>query len=123
MAAISAATSGKRCSQTASVVSIRARGTFSPASSSFVSAISPTAVLGSCMTVTGIRFGVSDAISRSPTVHIWPFRFGLSASTYWPLSQRMFSFGAILRTSDANATSSSMWSRSAAESGATGATR
>jgi hypothetical protein len=44
-------------------------------------AIRPTAVRGSCMTVTGIRFGVSEAMARSSESHIAPLRFGRSAST------------------------------------------
>jgi hypothetical protein len=63
-------------------VSIFARGTlsFSGVRSAWC-AIRPTAVRGSCMTVTGMSEEVTALIASSPAVHMAPLPFGLSAST------------------------------------------
>jgi hypothetical protein len=78
----SSTTSGKRCAHNANAVSIFERGTLSTSGvRSERSAIAPTAVRGSCMTVTGISIGVNDLIASSFDVHIAPLPLGWSAST------------------------------------------
>jgi hypothetical protein len=74
--------------------------------SSLASAIVPTAERRSCITVIGIKTGVSAFISSSPAVQASALRFGLSASTYWPLSHMIFGLGAALRRSLAKAKAS-----------------
>jgi hypothetical protein len=66
----------------------------------------PTAVRGSCMTVTGMSIGVRLLIASSLARHIAPLPFALSASTYWPFIQTMFSLGACFFSMPAPAYSS-----------------